>query len=234
MKLFNPDSPFMTVLMRIADFIIINILTLLLCIPVITGGAAITAGYYVMLKIRRDEDSGILKMYFKSFKENFRQATIIWIIMLAAIGIPLYLLGVARANMGDAMPLVVKILFSAAILLSSFIFSMTFPVLSRFSNTIGGTIKTGIFVAISNPPRSFLIIIMTVAPFYLTYNFLVLLPIVIMFGFSLPAFLSVCLYNKQFKKLEADANEAEGKAAPGSEDEHIFSDSTILDDKDIH
>jgi uncharacterized membrane protein YesL len=224
MKLFAPDSPVINVLTKIADFIIINIYTLLLCIPVVTAGAAITAGYYVMLKIRRDEDSGITKLYFRSFKENFRQATIIWIIMILVIGVPAYLFAAFQANMGDQMPMAVKILLGGAVLFSVFIFSMTFPVLSRFSNTVGGTIKSGIFVAISNPPRSFLMIIMAVAPFYLTYNFLVLLPIVLMFGFSLPAFLSVCLYNKQFLKMEEDSNRRDGILPAGSDDEHIFSD----------
>ena len=74
MKIFNPDSPFMVVLSRIADLILINIFTLILCIPIVTGGAAITAGYYTLLKIRRDEDSGTTKLYFGSFKENFKQA----------------------------------------------------------------------------------------------------------------------------------------------------------------
>ncbi len=216
----------MTVLMRIADFIIINVLTLILCIPIVTGGAAITAGYYVLLKIRRDEDSGILKMYFTSFKENFRQATVIWLIMIAAMGIPTYLLAVVRANFGESVPMVAQILLGAGVLLAAFLFSMTLPVLSRFSNTISGTIHTGIMVAISNPPRSFAIIILTVAPFYLTYNFIQLIPIVLMFGFSLPAFLGVLMYNKQFEKLEGEANVAQGIAEPGSEDEHIFSDDT--------
>ncbi len=230
MKIFNPDSPFMTVLSRIADFIIINIITILLCIPVVTGGAAITACYYVMLKIRRDEDSGILKLYFRSFKENFRQATAIWFIMIVGMGVPGYLLGFVRANFAEAVPVAVKVLLAAAVLLCAFLFSMAFPVLSRFNNTVSGTIKTGIYLAISNPPRSFAMIILTVAPFYLTYNFPVLLPIPVMFGFTLPAFLGVCMYNKQFKKLEGDANEAQGIAAPGSEDEHIFSDDNIPND----
>jgi len=61
-------------------------------------------------------------------------------------------------------------------------------------------------------------------PFYLTYNFPVILPVLILFGFSLPAFLAVLLYNKQFAKLEAKSNEADGIPVPGSEDEHIFND----------
>lgn len=226
MKLFNPDSPFMTVLTRIADFIIINLLTLLLSIPIVTAGAALTAGYYVMLKIRRDEDSGIAKMFFKSFKENFRQSTVIWLIMIVVIGLPAYLLGISVANMGEAMPMAVKVMLVAVMLLGAFLFSMALPVQSRFSNTISGTIRTAILISVTNPPRSFLIIIMSLAPYCLIYFYPVFIPVIIMFGFSLPAFLSVCLYNKQFKKLEDKSNKADGIAPPGSEDEHIFSDES--------
>ena len=101
---------------------------------------------------------------------------------------------------------------------------MAFPALSRFDGTVASTLKTSIILAVSNPPRTFLIIILLVAPFYLTYNFPVILPILILFGFSLPAFLAVLLYNRQFAKLEAKSNEADGIPVPGSEDEHIFND----------
>lgn len=231
MKIFNPDSPFMVVLSRIADLILINLFTLILCIPVFTAGAAITAGYYTLLKIRRDEDSGTTKLYFKSFKENFKQATVIWLIFLAIMGIPAYILAVVNSNYAEVVPTAAKVLLGGAILFVAFLFSMVFPVLSRFGNTIPGTIKTGIIVSVSNPPRSFLIIVMTVAPFYLCYNFLQLLPIILMFGYSLPAFLSVCLYNKQFLKMEEKANEAAGIPKPGSEDEHIFSDEQTFGDE---
>ena len=43
--LLNPDSPLNQFLVRIADLCIINILTLILCIPVVTAGAAITAAH---------------------------------------------------------------------------------------------------------------------------------------------------------------------------------------------
>ena len=231
MKIFNPDSPVMVVLSRIGDLVILNILTLLLCIPVVTAGAAFTAEYYVLLKIRRDEDSGTVKMYFKSFKENFRQATVIWFITLFAIGMPLVSLWLIQSNYGDATPVYAKVLLSGAVLFAAFFLVMAFPALSRFVGTVGSTLKTSIVLAISNPPRTFLIIILLIAPFILTYYFEVVLPLLILFGFSLPAFLSVLLYNKQFVKLEEQSFKAEGKAAPGSEDEHIFSDMTIEDEK---
>ena len=138
MKIFNPDSPFMVVLSRIADLILINIFTLILCIPIVTGGAAITAGYYTLLKIRRDEDSGTTKLYFGSFKENFKQATVIWLIFLLILGIPVYILAVVNSNYAEVVPAAAKVMLGGAILLVAFLFSMVFPVLSRFGNTIPG------------------------------------------------------------------------------------------------
>ena len=81
-KLFDLDSPLMRVLSKMADLMILNLLMIVLCLPIVTAGAAFTAMHYVLLKMVRDEDSYLLKSFFKSFKLNFRQATIIWAIML--------------------------------------------------------------------------------------------------------------------------------------------------------
>ncbi len=48
-KLFNLDSPVMRALNKMADLLWLNVLTVLLCIPVITGGAALTAMHYNLL-----------------------------------------------------------------------------------------------------------------------------------------------------------------------------------------
>ena len=47
--IFNLDSPIMRALSRMADLLILNLLTLLCCIPVVTAGAALTAmiGFYL-------------------------------------------------------------------------------------------------------------------------------------------------------------------------------------------
>ena len=47
MKLFNLDSPVMVFLSKVANLMILNVLTIICCIPIFTAGAAITALYYV-------------------------------------------------------------------------------------------------------------------------------------------------------------------------------------------
>ena len=80
MKFFNLDSPVMQALGKMADLMWLNILTLICCIPVVTAGASLTAMHYMALKIVRNEECYITKGFFKSFKENFKQATLIWLL----------------------------------------------------------------------------------------------------------------------------------------------------------
>lgn len=68
-SIFNYDGPLMSGLGKLADLIILNLLTLLFCIPIVTIGASITAAHYVALKIRRGEGY-VVKNFWKSFKEN--------------------------------------------------------------------------------------------------------------------------------------------------------------------
>ena len=86
-RFFNIDSPIMVGLNKLADLIWLNILTFICCIPIITVGASITALNYVALKMVRNEEGYVTRSFFKSFKQNFKQATIIWLIMLLVAAI---------------------------------------------------------------------------------------------------------------------------------------------------
>lgn len=76
-QILNPDNPVIRFLGRLFDLVVLNIIFLLLCIPVITIGASITSLYYVLLKIVRGEDPYILRSFFKAFRQNFFQSTVI-------------------------------------------------------------------------------------------------------------------------------------------------------------
>ncbi|MGN0356148.1 MAG: YesL family protein, partial [Muricoprocola sp.] len=87
---FNMDGPVWQALGRLADLVILNLLFIISCIPIVTIGAATTALYSITLKMARNEESYIVKGYWKAFKENFKQSTIMWLVMLVA-GIILYM-----------------------------------------------------------------------------------------------------------------------------------------------
>ena len=78
--IFAPDSKFMQAMARVSDLVILNLLFLLSCVPLITIGAASAALYTVCFRIGTDREQGVCRSYFRAFRENFRQGTILWLI----------------------------------------------------------------------------------------------------------------------------------------------------------
>ena len=90
---FNPDNAVMQFITKVVYSVYLNILWFICCIPIVTAGASTTALFYVTLKMVRNEEGNITKAFFSSFKSNFKQSTIIWLILLA-LGI---MLGVQKS-----------------------------------------------------------------------------------------------------------------------------------------
>ena len=156
MRIFQADSPLMEGLSKITDLVILNLAVLVCCLPVITAGAAITGMHYVLLKMVRDEEGYILRSYFKSFKENFLQATGMWLIFLvAAIAFRLDLrLTGSGAEASLQLPAVFRCLLIAAGVYVFAIYLYAFPLLARFQNTVFGTLRNAAVFAVAWLPRT--------------------------------------------------------------------------------
>ena len=201
-KIFDLDSPLMQGLNKFADLIILNLLTIVCCIPVFTIGASITALHFVCLKIVRDEETYVVRSFFKSFKQNFKQATAIWLIEVVVFGVlalDFYLMGHADIEFPVWLP-------SALLAVDALIFVLglhVFPLLSRFENTVSRTIKNSVMVGILTLPKTILMAAVCALPVVLIYFFeQVLAPFMLLLGISGPAFLCALIYNKTFKRFE--------------------------------
>lgn len=82
----NLDGKILTALTRIFDVIVATVLFLLCCLPVFTVGASAAAMYDVMLCIAGDGCSGVTRRFFGAFRDNFKQATLLWL-PIALIGL---------------------------------------------------------------------------------------------------------------------------------------------------
>ena len=92
-SIFNPDSSLMRGLGRLFDYVVLNMLTILCSIPIVTLGASVTAMYDVMGRMMRDEERGVFGDFFRAFRSNFKKATVIWLILLvigALLGFGVY------------------------------------------------------------------------------------------------------------------------------------------------
>ena len=202
-RLFDLDSPVFSFLSKMADLIYLNILAFICCIPIITVGASMTALNYVVLKMVRNEEGYITRSFIKSFKQNFKQATIIWLMILAAVGILAGDAFILRYS-GLVFPSWLRIALTVVGVVLMFTLMHVFPVLSRFENNIKNTFKNSLFMGILTFPKTLLMMVCWIVPVIIAGFFLQALPIVFAFGISGPAFICALLYNKTFKRFEPE------------------------------
>lgn len=225
-KIFDLDSPVMRFLSRMADLMILNVIMTICCLPIITIGASVTAMHYVMLKMVRNEEGYIVKDFFKSFKMNFKQATIIWLIMLVMIFVfvgDYLIVNYSGIVFPEGMGLILTVVAILIFIVSTYIF----PVLSRFDNTVKNTIKNGCMMSIMAAPKAVLMAALTVSPVVLSLITPALLPLALLFGIALPGFLSAKLYSGTFRKFEPEVE----PPAPEEEFHVVFDDEEVTEEQ---
>lgn len=109
------DSFLNQTLIRLADCFCLSLLWTLCCLPVITTGAATAALYYAINKGVRQGDSGIWRLFWRGFRVNFKQATLVWLLMLPLFGLLLGSVRVVLAlYLANQISLTIPILLVAA------------------------------------------------------------------------------------------------------------------------
>lgn len=165
MKLFDPNGPVFRFLSRVGDLMVLNLLLILCCLPFFTAGASITAMYYVLLRMRRKQESGIVKDFFHSFRQNLKQGIIFHLLFTAIaiiLGLDLYVLW----KIMSVEPFF-KILFGAVAVLTVYFLAVclyTYPLLAQFNNTIGGLLKNARFMSLKHWAHTLAMLLVTVAP----------------------------------------------------------------------
>lgn len=147
------DSIFWQVFNKIIHITYLSVIWIVFSIPVVTIGASTTALFYVSLKLAENEEGYIFKSFWKSFKQNFKQATIIWLILgvlIAFFCFDLNLLMNVEVPGGSIM----KGVYLGALLLTVLVALYVFAVLSRFENTIKNTFLNAAMMAARHLPST--------------------------------------------------------------------------------
>ncbi|KAB1435811.1 YesL family protein [Candidatus Galacturonibacter soehngenii] len=197
-NIFSLDGKFFTFMSKVADLIILNIIYCLCCVPIITIGPATTALYYVTLKMVKNEESYIIKSFFKSFKLNFKQGLAIGLLLMAAAGVivgDIYIM----LSWDAKYKFVLIVIFIFLLVIWMFISIYVFPLLATFENTIKQTLKNSLLMSIRHLPSTVLMFILTVIS-YLIVGFIVqLMPFWFLIGFALLAYVNSLFLGKIFK-----------------------------------
>ena len=202
--MFGIDSKFYGVASKIADLVVLNLLFVFCSLPIFTIGASTTALYGVTKKMVENRESYIFRNYFQLFKENFRQSTVIWIILLVAAMIPTIDLYIINSFEKTIITTALKGLILAATLTVLFVFLYAMALQSTFENTIKNTLKNAFLMGIGHFPLTLVIVFITLLPIILIF-----LPgktsgsvvyVMLIVGFAVLAYLNSYIFNHIFKK----------------------------------
>ncbi|MBQ8815282.1 MAG: DUF624 domain-containing protein [Lachnospiraceae bacterium] len=194
-NLFNPDNKVMVFLSHVTDYIILSLIWTVCSIPVFTIGASTTAFYYTSLKILDGKDTYVTKDFFHSFKQNFKQATLLWLTFLG-VGIFLVVDILIYRQMDTTFANVAIVIFASVSLMYVFTLLYLFPYLSKFYCTFKQAIKSALLLSLRHLGYTILMIIADVVIVFaaMYYSFL------IMFLPAIFTFVNSLIFKRIFKR----------------------------------
>ena len=153
-KIFDYDNNFFAGISKVSDTIILNFLFVICSIPIVTIGASTTALYCVYA----------VKEFFKQFKQNFKESTIIWLILLLVasfIGLDFYMCSLMS---NDILSTAFKFIFTLISIVIGFIVVYVFPLVARFENSIKNTLMNAVLMSIKHLPYTLIMLVLTLMP----------------------------------------------------------------------
>ena len=214
--MFNYENPVWQFMGRIADLMILNAMALIFSIPIITIGASWTALYYCTVKIVRKEDTYVWTEFWNSFKSNFKQATIIWLILIPFLAI-LFVDALMWYNDPTLLPKALKVTTVIVICIVLAITIYVFPILSHFDNTTRNTLKNAFLVSMINIPYTLYFMFLLFLPILIVWIDLRFMMLDMLMGISLPALLASFGWSRIFKKLEPPKQEEDEEGSQDSD-----------------
>lgn len=203
-RLFRLDSPLILFFEKMGKLLLLNLLWLLCSLPIVTIGASTVAMYYVLFKIIRNEDAGIIASFFHSFKDNFRQCIPITLIFLF-FGFLIHVEFVCCLTMSGTQKTLFLIIFLVFFIVYASVYSYVFPLQSHFSNSIKQTHKNALILSLQNFKITCSLLILNLSPilFFVLWQelFIRTLPLWIFLAPALIAWLCASKLNEFFLSL---------------------------------
>ena len=200
---FNIESPFMQLLTRVGDLIIVNALYLVCCVPIVTIGAA-RAALFTCGRLWAEKDDAGMTTFLKAFFKNLKTATPVWLVMLA---VGLFLAWDAFLLINNALP--VEWLLWVVLVIVGFFYvvvsSQLFQMVSHYNCTVKQYLKNALLVGVAHPLCLVVNIGLAILPYFaFFYNltaFLQLTLVWILGIFSFQGYLSGLMSKKFYARI---------------------------------
>lgn len=164
----NPDSNLYQSFMLAADIVVVNVLMVVTSLPLVTAGASMRAGNFVISQLVADEGSRPARTYLREFRSQWRTSTMWWLILLAlgALGAVEWWL-LSGGTSGGFLPLVLRAgLVSAGLLLVS-ISAWLFYLEARTPRRLRDAFVSAALAALRSLPATLVALVLATAPLIL-------------------------------------------------------------------
>ena len=206
---YNQDSKFWHFAALVADFILLNLLFIVLCIPVVTIGPAIAALIHTTLKLSEDENRTLVKPFWNEFKRDITKKMLLWIVYLVLIAALVYM-AQFYWNFANNNAELFKIIGFMLFMLSAFILVLTIvasiiglAMTTQYFSPIKRLVKNSYLLIIIMPVQSLIMAAVIVATtLFFIYQTVPVLSFFLMIGFAGLAYSFAPLIREFFTKVK--------------------------------
>ena len=201
-RFFDSENPVMRFLSRLVDLAVLNIVTVIYSLPLVTFGGAMAAMNYVLLHLVRGDETYVIRMFRKSFRDNFRQGVPegLLVILIAVItAVDMWALHGSDSRLLTVMMIIITIAAVFIFVTAVYMFALQ----SRYENTVKGTIVNAFRLSVGNlPSTAAMAAAWTAWAFVLVYLHKAAALAFLLYGFTLPGYICAMLMDRIFEKLE--------------------------------
>ena len=203
-RFFDVNNPVMRFLSTLVDLAIVNLMTVLFAVPIITAGGSLASMNYVLLHLYRRDEGYLRSMFLKSFRQNFRQGIPEGLMAVAIAGIAaadLWMLHNMDSRTATMLMIIITVI--TAYLLTAMVY--VFALQARYKNTLTGTIANAFRLSIAHLPRTLGMMITWILWILTLWYLHRAAPLAfLIYGFTLPGYICVTLYEPILTKLEEE------------------------------
>ncbi len=223
MNFLSNDSFLGRILDKVCTLVLLNLCFMVCCLPVITAGAALTALYYAVLKMHKDKEVSAVRLFFRSFRQNWKQATAGWVLIL------FLLLAAWMEHLffpdGSPIAMVFSISILALLFLALLLFLYLFPVIAAFDNNLKTLICHSFYFAFRKIGYFVAILCISCIPMYFTLVDAQMFPIYLLIwllcGFSLSAWANAWFFYRLFRPYLGISTDDSSKS-DATPDSYVF------------
>lgn len=162
-RLLNPESPVMHFWKKLTDFVILNVLWAVGCLPIITIGTSTAAMHRCIMQYQLQGEISIFGEFWKAYWQNIKQATGLFLVEIIAVCVLWIDVQVVWGFNTETSVLNVIWIVVLMILIVPAL-SLILPLQAQYDNRFFVTLKKAWLMAILHLPSSLLVTVLNLVP----------------------------------------------------------------------